>query len=113
MNAEAIEAVSSAIAEEHNDGMEARDPYWEHSIPTRAGDWAFEARAALAFIRDAIHRDGPDADAIRETLGLRAQRRHLCACGGDWGGFSHTMSDRHEPLGPSRRVVGEWQEVQS
>lgn len=52
-------------------------------------------RAALAFIRDAIHRDGADADAIRETLGLH------------WAEFLGTP--RQEP---ARRVVGEWQETQ-
>ena len=51
------------------------------------------AAGALKFIRDAIHRDGPDADAIREALGLR------------WDVFHGTP--RQEP---ARRVVGEWQE---
>ena len=53
------------------------------------------AADALTFIRDAIHRDGPDADAIREALGLR------------WDEFLGTP--RQEP---ARRVVGEWREVQ-
>jgi hypothetical protein len=49
----------------------------------------------LRLIRDAIHRDGDDADAIREALGLRW----------DFDGFSATDG---EPRW--RRVVGEWQE---
>ena len=51
---------------------------------------------ALREARDAIHRDGPDADAIRETLGLK------------WDEFLGTP--RQEP---ARRVVGEWQDVKA
>ena len=50
---------------------------------------------ALREARDAIHRDGPDADAIRETLGL------------DWA-FAQFGADG-EPRW--RQVAGKWQEV--
>ena len=56
---------------------------------------------ALREARDAIHRDGPDADAIRETLGL-----HLSAPSGRW-------SEPRRAVVDVRRVVGEWREVQS
>jgi hypothetical protein len=55
----------------------------------------------LRLIRDAIHRDGDDADAIREELGLRIERAGVLPGRGDHG----------ETLNP-RRVRSEWQEDQ-
>lgn len=87
---EAVEAVAQIVPLGYTD----RDPYRN----------THEASAAiLAFIRDAIHRDGADADAIRQALGLRRERRlKPHGFGGQYGG----------ERGEIHRVVGEWQEVQ-
>lgn len=67
---------------------------------------AHNAGPVLTFIRDAIHRDGDDADAIREALGLRVRwnvrPQHYTPFVGGTGWKPVTV----------RRVVGEWQEVQ-
>lgn len=50
---EAVEAVARQVCHEFCEGCRE------------------DSEAILAFIRDALHRDGPDADAIRDALGLR------------------------------------------
>lgn len=57
-----------------------------------------ETAMELGYIRDAIHRDGPEADAIRDALRL------------EWESALDKPGRRG--INPVRRVVGEWQEVQ-
>jgi hypothetical protein len=97
---------------------------WEYDEcpePLEASElWEGLASDALVFIRDAIHRYGPDADAIRDALGLATETRSratsvdagLCnsTCGLVICGPSHRRT--RIKFGDYRRVIGEWQEVQ-
>jgi hypothetical protein len=69
-----------------------------------ASGWGRGPIGVIEVLRDAIHRDGDDADAIREALGLRwrhmSHQQHYTPEGGGTGWRSVT----------SRRVVGEWRE---
>jgi hypothetical protein len=61
------------------------------------------AASVLTFIRDAIHRDGPDANAIRRALGLWWVKRES-----DIAPVYYSPDER--PIYRARRLVGDWQE---
>jgi hypothetical protein len=86
---EAVEAVARLM----NADMLTRDEAvpWDKMGEQNQQWWMRDADVMLCVVRDAIHRDGDDADAIRHALGL------------------HVETERHTAW---RRVVGEWQEVQ-
>jgi hypothetical protein len=96
---EAVEAVAAILREQGVDSLHG----WRCGYPDRYGPCDCLAELAadtLTELRDAIHRDGDDADAIRETLGLRLE----CA------GVLPGRGDHGETLHP-HRIRTEWQEV--
>jgi hypothetical protein len=107
VNAQPTPEAVAAVADEIT-GIEIGGGYYSLSIGS--GEAREAATAALAFIRDAIHRDGPDADAIRETLGLTAEHK-----GGVSWSFKYSKEPGNVPVihrtPVERRVVGPWQEV--
>ena len=89
----AIEAVADLFGE------------WLHRMHgvTSSCDHQTEATELLAFIREALHRDGDDADAIREALGLMFETR---TAPDGWAGRYGREGFRIRRL-----TGGKWQEV--
>lgn len=75
---------------------------------------------AFTFLRDAIHGDGPESDAVRDALGLWVdEATHPVwvddgPCNGGCGLVRRQPAHRNTRLvwTGQRRVVGDWQEVE-
>ena len=98
---EAVEAVVEAMSAKLHITSDRWSPQqYRPALSADTSSVQIAGEAALAFIRDTIHRDGADADAIRQALGLRVQQREY-----NDGGPVDSVS------GIERRLVGEWQTV--